>query len=163
MKYLSPLLTALLIATLTTANAQTRIGNVTLSKPVAPAPVMRPATPAASQSNDTMSTADVPAGFIEVRGRVNAAAGTVNLPAGSTINISVNDLTRPAQVVRIQFKTKRLSTPYQIVFNPSRLNSTHTYAVQATVTDAAGKVLYSSDASALLPKGNRAVVNITVK
>lgn len=164
MKFLSPLLAALLIST---AAAQTKIGNVTLTKPAAPAPVMRRAAPAVqnttTNTSNSMDKANVPAGFIEVTGRVSAAAGTVNLPTGSTVSVSVNNLTRPSQVVRIQFKTTRLSTPYQIVFNPGRLNSADTYGVQATVTDASGKLLYSSDRAATLPKGNRAVVNVTVR
>lgn len=163
MKYFIALSTALVLfgTAFQGASAQTRIGNVTLTKPTQQPAPFHPA-PAASAGN-SMTTAQVPAGFYEIRGRVSAAQGTVTLPAGSNISVSVNDLTRPAQVVQIQFKTTRLSTPYQIFFNPSRINPAHRYAVQATVTDASGKVLYRSDASALMPQSKSSTVNVTVR
>lgn len=167
MKYFTALSTALVLfgTAFQGASAQTRIGNVTLTKPVQqPAPFRpAPAPVASAASNNSMTAAQVPAGFYEIRGRVSAAQGNVTLPAGSTISVSVNDLTRPAQVVQIGFKTTRLSTPYQVFFNPSRINPAHRYAVQATVTDASGKVLYRSDASALMPQSKSSTVNVTVR
>lgn len=200
MKLFASLLSAVLVTTLLSAvNAQTQIGNVTLTKPGAPAtaapaptapsmatpgmaaPKMTTpgmAAPAAGQrssgssnlnrvsnsvSTTTASTIVVPAGSQEVRGRVMAASGAVRLPAGSRVNVSVHDLTRPAQVVQVSFGTTRLSTPYQMVFSPGRLNSAHTYAVEASVVDASGKVLYTSDRSATVPNSRRAEVNVTVR
>ncbi len=167
----------LLVSLLASASAQTHIGSVTLTRPATPAPMHQPrpmapapapaahrAAPAnADNGRDTMNTMAVPAGAQEIRGRIQAAGGAVNLPAGSTVNVLVSDLTRPAQLVKISFRTSRLSTPYQLVFNSGRLNRAHTYAVQANVTDASGKVLYSSDSSAVLPATRRAVVDITVR
>ena len=158
---------ALFALALPSAQAQIRIGDVTLTKPAQPAPVQQPSIPArpasSTRSGAAMTPMTVPAGSYQVQGRISAAQGTVSLPAGSSVSVSVNDLTRPAQVVQIQFKTSRLSTPYQLFFNSGRINPAHRYAVQATVTDASGKVLYRSDSSALLPGGKNAVVNVTVR
>lgn len=164
MKVFASLLAALL---LTTASAQTKIGSVILTKPAQPAPTVRPPAQQATPSPSTASsTANVPAGWYEVRGRISAA-DTVNLPAGSSVSVTIEDLSvsgAARQLVRIQFKTARLSTPYQIVFNPVRLNTSHQYAVRATVTDASGKLLYASDASASLPaSGKFANVNVVVR
>ncbi|WP_291425913.1 YbaY family lipoprotein [Deinococcus sp.] len=156
----------LLVSLLASASAQTHIGSVTLTRPATPAPAAaahRTVPANADKGGDTMNTMAVPAGAQEIRGRIRAAGGTVILPAGSSVNVLVSDLTRPAQLLKVSFRTSRLSTPYQLVFNSGRLNRAHTYAVQANVTDASGKVLYSSDSSAVLPGTRRAVVDVTVR
>lgn len=143
------------LASLGTATAQTKIGNVTLTKPSTPAPTR--AVPAATSATST----NVPAGWYEVKGRISAAA-PVTLPAGSTVAVIMEDHTARGQFVRIQFKASRLSTPYQIIFSPGRLNSNHQYTLRATVTDASGKTLYQSSA-VRVPTASRSVIDLTVR
>ena len=153
MKFLTPVLAVALLCT--PALAQSRIGGVTLTPIPAPAP---------GRSLPQSERSDVPAGWQEILGRVSAP-GTVNLPAGSRVNVIVDDPTRTGaarQVLRVTFSTPRLSTPYQIVFNPTRLVSGRTYGVRATVTDRQGRVLYASTAYARLPQGTRATLNLSV-
>lgn len=156
MKWTAPLLLSL--ACLGTATAQTKIGNVTLTKPSAPAPARAiPATPAATTSRSTT----VPAGWYEVKGRISAAT-PVTLPAGSNVSVIMEDQTSRGQFVRIQFKTSKLSTPYQIIFSPGRLNRNHQYTVRATVTDSSGKTIYQSGA-VRVPNASRSVIDLSVR
>ena len=168
MKWTTPLLLSL--ACLGTAGAQTKIGNVTLTKPSAPAPsqaapVSRPVTGSPGAVNpgtgSSVASTNVPAGWYEVKGRISAAA-PVSLPAGSRVAVIMEDQTTRGQFVRIQFGASRLSTPYQIIFSPSRLNRGHQYAVRATVTDAAGKTIDQS-AAVRVPTASRSVINLTVR
>lgn len=96
-----------------------------------------------------------------MKGRISAAA-PVTLPAGSTVAVIMEDHTARGQFVRIQFKASRLSTPYQIIFSPGRLNSNHQYTLRATVTDASGKTLYQSSA-VRVPTASRSVIDLTVR
>lgn len=151
------------------ASAQTRIGSVILTKPTTPAPVSAPAprrVPAASSTGSSTSTStsgisNVPAGWYEVRGRVGSNKPG-SLPAGSTVTVLMEDATARGQFVQIQFKTSRLSTPYQIIFSPGRLNGSHKYTIRATVADAAGKELYSSYAYAV-PSSARNVIDLPLR
>ncbi|MFC5848408.1 YbaY family lipoprotein [Deinococcus petrolearius] len=135
------------------ASAQSRIGNVVLT------PI-----PAPTRTLPQSARSEVPAGWQEVLGRVSAPAA-VRLPAGSRVNVIVDDPTRTGaarQVLRVDFAASRLSAPYQIVFNASRLVKGRTYGLRATVTDRQGRVLYASTAYARLPQDARSVVNLSV-
>ncbi|MFK7602970.1 YbaY family lipoprotein [Deinococcus sp. SM5_A1] len=134
--------------------AQTRIGGVTLT-PIKP-PAAAPAT-----SNDDSGRESIPRGYREVRGRVTGPSEGLRLPAGSQIMVSLVDLTAAKSLVDIKFSTTRLSTPYQMVYNPVRLKSAHKYAVRASIVDKGGKVLYSSQDTAL-PDGMRVTLNVPV-
>lgn len=153
MRFLTPVLAVALLGS--PALAQGRIGDVTLTPIPAPAPAR--GLPQSARS-------DVPAGWQEIMGRVSAPA-TVNLPAGSRVNVIVDDPTRTGaarQVLRVSFAASRLSTPYQIVFNPTRLVSGRVYGVRSTVTDRQGRVLYASTAYARLPQGTTSTLNLSV-
>lgn len=163
MKNLTPVLltTLLLAAPLSTAQAQTRIGGVTLT-PIGKA---APTTPAPSSSSSRVSQhsyLDVPAGMREVRGRISASSEGVRLPAGSTINVSITDVASGRAVIGINFKTTRLSTPYQMIFSPNRIATTRRYVVRAVISDAGGKLLYRS-ADVTLPTGPQATLNLSVR
>lgn len=158
MRWIFALFSALTLTSLTTAGAQTRIGTVTLTKATTPAqPQNRPA----SQNAASTSMASVPAGWVEVRGRISAGA-PVTLPVGSTVTVVLENQTSPATVVRVQFKTRRLSTPYQLIFSPGRLNSRSVYTVRSVITDASGKTLYQSSAIKL-PSRSSSVIDLTVR
>lgn len=140
--------------------AQTQIGGVTLT-PVKP-PATAPATssqPASGQ--DGYERESIPSGYREVRGRVTGPREGLRLPAGSQIMVSLVDLTDARSLVEFEFGTTRLSTPYQMVYNPVRLNSAHKYAVRAVIADRNGKVLYRS-ADVALPDGQRVTLNVPV-
>ncbi len=140
------------------ALAQTQIGGVTLT-PIKPA-AAAPATASSTSSSD-YDAASIPKGYREVRGRITGPSEGLRLPAGSRIMVSLVDLTAAKALVDIEFSTARLSTPYQMVYNPVRLNSTHRYAVRAVIADQKGKVLYRS-ADVALPDGQRVTLNVPV-
>ncbi|CAM3820451.1 YbaY family lipoprotein [Deinococcus frigens] len=137
------------------ALAQTRIGGVTLT------PVRPPATVPASSTTDDYERESIPSGYREVRGRVTGPGEGLRLPAGSQITVSLVDLNTAKSLVDIKFSTTRLSTPYQMVYNPVRLKSAHQYAVRAVIVDRGGRVLYSSPDTAL-PDGMRVTLNVPV-
>ena len=157
MKWTLPLM--LTLVCLGNASAQTKIGNVTLTKPSTPAPTRM--APVHQAGAGTTASSNVPAGWSEVKGRINAAT-PVTLPAGSKVTVIMEDQTTSGQFVRIQFKTSRLSTPYQIIFSPGRLNSNHQYTVRASITDASGKTIYQSGA-VRVPNASRSVIDLTVR
>jgi len=140
------------------ALAQTTIGGVTLT-PIKPA-TTAPATPASTSGGD-YDAESIPSGYREVRGRVTGPSEGLRLPAGSRIMVSLVDLTAAKALVDIEFGTTRLSTPYQMVYNPVRLNAAHKYAVRAMIADRTGKVLYRS-ADVSLPDGKRVTLNVPV-
>ncbi|MFC4427816.1 YbaY family lipoprotein [Deinococcus navajonensis] len=157
-------LAAALLTTLTTgALAQTRVGNILIT----------PAKPAATQSAPSGRTTTggaassaVPAGMRELRGRVTLrGGGEMRLPAGSQVTVTVQEYGRlPVNpVVRVQFPATRLSAPYQVYFNPTRLTSGRRYAIGAVVTDRSGQVLYASDPVLALPQGMRVTLNLPVR
>lgn len=161
MTRLFPLLPLMVI--LGSASAQVKIGSVTLTKPTSPAPTQSARASSASTSNSTGKGAmtSVPAGWYEVKGRVGAGS-SLSLPAGSTVSVLMEDQTARGQFVRIQFRASRLSTPYQIIFSPGRLNSSHRYTIRASVTDSSGKVLYQSSAYNV-PTAARNVIDLPVR
>ncbi len=139
------------------ALAQTQIGGVTLT-PIKPAAAPAPASSTSSSDYDAES---IPKGYREVRGRVTGPSEGLRLPAGSRIMVSLVDLTNAKALVDIEFGTTRLSTPYQMVYNPVRLNAAHKYVVRAMIADRNGKVLYRSG-DVTLPEGQRATLNVPV-
>lgn len=162
-------LTALAVfsALVSVASAQTRIGNVILTpapRAATPAPTPAqvphrattvkasparavPATPAVPATRAVPASSapsmTVPSGMYEVRGYITGPSA-VSLPAGSTVTLTLNNVTRPAQLLTVNFKTRSLPSNYQMYFNSGRLNSTDRYVVRATVADPSGKVLYRS-------------------
>jgi putative lipoprotein len=143
---------------LSPALAQTTIGGVTLT-PIKPA-ATAPAAPSTTSGSD-YNAESIPRGYREVRGRVTGPGEGLRLPAGSRIMLSLVDLTTAKALVEIEFATPRLSTPYQMVYNPVRLNAAHKYAVRALIADRNGKVLYRS-ADVALPDGQRVTLNVPV-
>ncbi|MFC4639087.1 YbaY family lipoprotein [Deinococcus hohokamensis] len=154
-------LLAALITTLSSAAlAQTRVGNILIT-PAQPA-----TTAPASSARGAAPTSTVPAGMRELRGRVALRGGAdVRLPAGSQVTVTVQEYGRlPVNpVVRVQFPATRLSVPYQVYFNPTRLTPGRRYAISAVVTDRAGQVLYASDPVLALPQGMRVTLNLPVR
>ncbi|GGM04298.1 YbaY family lipoprotein [Deinococcus aerophilus] len=152
-RVLTTALSLITLGLLTTAPAQTQIGNVTLTPAKAPAVSM-----AASYAGE-----DVPSGWSEIKGRVTGPNGSaLRLPAGSEVRVTVLDTTAARILLDVSFGTTRLSTPYQLVYNPVRLSDTHEYVVRAEIVDARGKVLYRS-ADAALPSARRAALNLAVR
>lgn len=155
---LAATLTGALLAS--AALAQTQIGGVTLT-PIKPAATAPATSRAAASTQDDYSAESIPKGYREVRGRVTGSSEGLRLPAGSRIMVSLVDLTAAKSLVDIEFGTTRLSTPYQMVYNPVRLNAAHKYAVRAMIADKGGKVLYRS-ADVALPDGKRVTLNVPV-
>jgi uncharacterized lipoprotein YbaY len=152
-RVLTTALSLITLGLLTAAPAQTQIGNVTLTPAKAPA-----ASPAGGYTGE-----DVPSGWREIRGRVTGPNGSaLRLPAGSEVRVTLLDTTAGTSLLDVSFATPRLSTPYQLVYNPVRLSATHTYVVRAEIVDARGQVLYRS-ADAALPGARLAALNLAVR
>lgn len=151
----------LLTFTLNPAAAQVKIGNVTLTKPSTPAPAQRNAPASGTSSSSSAGLQPVPTGFYEIKGRIGVNK-PVSLPAGSTVTVVMEDKTVRGQVVRVQFKTTRLSTPYQVFYSPGRVNGAHKYTIRAVITDASGKDLYTTYAYDV-PNARSATINLPVR
>lgn len=128
--------------------------------------ITRPATlPASATKTTPPSLSEVPAGWRMVSGRVGASRD-VRLPAGSTVTVSLEDVTlvnRPAvTLLKVSFSTPRLSAPYQLQFNPVRLNPRRVYAVVANVYGPDGRLLYRSAAAQELPQGRNVMLDLRV-
>jgi len=124
----------------------------------------RPSTPPAT-SSAAPSLSDVPAGWRVLSGRVRAPRD-VRLPAGSTVSVAIEDITRldaPSRtVLNVSFPATRLSTPYQMQFNPVRLSPRRVYAVTARVKDADGRLIYLTTTQQELPTGRNVVMDVRV-
>lgn len=128
--------------------------------------ITRPTTPPAPAAPATApDLSDVPAGYRVVSGRIRAG-GEVRLPAGSTVRVSLLDVTATGAaskpLVEFSFPTPRLSTPYQMQFNPVRLKPGRVYAVTARVYGPDGRLLYRSAAPQELPQGGNTVLDLRV-
>lgn len=125
--------------------------------------ITRPSTPPAPTSVPALS--DVPAGWRVIGGRVRASQA-VRLPAGSIISVRLEDVTRlnapGSTLLEIRFPATRLSAPYQLQFNPVRLNPRRVYAVTARVYGPGGRLLYRSAAAQELPQGRNVVMDLRV-
>lgn len=125
--------------------------------------IVRPTTPTTTTS--TTTTVQVPAGWHVVTGRVRAPRD-VRLPAGSTVTISLEDVTREDEpsttVLKVDFPTSRLSTPYQLQFNPVRLSEDRTYIVTARIYNASGRLLYISRTRQELPSAKNVIMDLNV-
>ncbi|WP_216324831.1 YbaY family lipoprotein [Deinococcus aestuarii] len=151
MRFHLPLLLAALLA-------PSALAQMTITRPSAPTPGVQPtATPAVP--------ADLPDGWQVISGRVRAPA-EVRLPAGSTVTVSLEDVSRRdgPSLFRVQasFPVSRLSTPYQLQFNPVRLRPGRTYALTARVTAPGGRLLYRTTTPQPLPTARNAVQDVVV-
>ncbi|WP_034386259.1 YbaY family lipoprotein [Deinococcus sp. YIM 77859] len=127
--------------------------------------ITRPSTPPATTPTAVPALTDVPAGWRVVSGRIRAPQA-VRLPAGSTVTVRLEDITRlnapRTALLTISFPASRLSTPYQLQFNPVRLDSRRVYAVTARVYGPQGRLLYRSAAAQELPPGRNVVMDLRV-
>lgn len=147
-------------------------------RPTTPAPVRTPtpaqtapragatATPgtgAATTTSGGYQVRQVPAGWANITGRVVAPSGT-RLPQGSKVTVTLEEAGRAsAPLLRIQFGTTALPTPYQVTFTASRLQQGRSYGLRAVVTDPSGKVLYQSAGLSPLPSGVSGTANVNVQ
>lgn len=127
--------------------------------------IVRPGTPPPATTPSTApDLSDVPAGWRVVAGRVSAPS-TVRLPAGSIVTVAIQDVTggrTPSTLLEVSFPTTKLSTPYQLQYNPVRISPRREYVVTARVNDARGRLLYRSAARQELPEGRAATLNLRV-
>ncbi|WP_293912514.1 YbaY family lipoprotein [Deinococcus sp.] len=149
MKTVSRFALAALLALPITAQAQTVINGVTITKPaprpapVQPAPV-QPA-PTGRRTVPAFVNEAIPADWIDVRGRVSAGAGRVDLPAGSRVTVALRDLSRTgAATIDTSFPSRSLPVSYQVVSSPRRFTASGNYAVQVQVVDSSGRVIYAN-------------------
>ena len=141
--------------------AQTVINGVTITKS-APAP-----SQSARRSVPAFVDESVPADWIDIRGRISAAAGRVNLPAGSTVTVRLLEVSRQDVAARTlvdaSFNSSRLPVSYQLVSSPRHFTSTGIYSVAVRVTDASGKLLYTSTTQQRInPAAKRILADIPV-
>lgn len=147
----------LLLASLPAAQAQTVINGVTITKPGQTRPAQAqpaPAQPAQTQPAPrrvvpAFVDGDVPADWIDIRGRISAGgAGRTDLPAGSRVTVSLEDASRmdvaATTLATTTFPSASLPVSYQLVSSPRRFTSVGVYLVRVSVKDASGKIIYTS-------------------
>ena len=148
--------------------AQTVINGVTISKPapkpaaVQPAPVQ--ATPSGRRTVPAFVNEAIPADWIDVRGRISAGAGRVDLPAGSRVTVGLRDLGRSgAATIDASFPSRSLPVSYQVVSSPRRFTSSGIYAVQVQIVDGSGRVIYANAAQYRInPAAKRILADVQV-
>lgn len=104
---------------------------------------------------------ELPEGWRLLRGRVRAPRA-VRLPEGSRVMVRLLDQARPGSpLLEIEFPASKLSTPYQLQYNPVRLSPSRTYVVAASVVGPDGRVLYSG-LTREVPSSRNAVMDLRV-
>ncbi|WP_420594945.1 YbaY family lipoprotein [Deinococcus sp.] len=161
MKTLS-LLAALCPLAATPAQAQTVINGVTISKPPPAAPSVAPTPRVVPAFVDE----DIPADWLDIRGRISAAAGRTTLPAGSRVTVKLLDASQvgqtPKTLVSTTFKSSSLPVSYQLVSSPRRFTTTGLYSVVVRITNASGELIYSSAQSRVNPAAKRILADVRV-
>jgi uncharacterized lipoprotein YbaY len=157
--------------------AQTVINGVTITKPAArPAPARPvpaqvtparpvPTTPSGRRTVPAFANEAIPADWIDVRGRISAGAGRIDLPAGSRVTVEVRDLSRATSgpTIGTTFPSRSLPVSYQVVSSPRRFTTSGAYAVQVQVLSASGRLLYQTAAQYRInPAARRILADIQV-
>jgi putative lipoprotein len=88
----------------------------------------------------------------------SVVSGTIELPLGATlpedavVTVAIEDVTiadAPAEVIAVAqpaiVDPAAVEIPYEIPYDPAAIDETKTYAVRATIEDAAGELLFTSD------------------
>ena len=85
----------------------------------------------------------------------------IALPTDAGVNVSLQDISRadaPAIVLGQQtIETKGAQVPisFAIPYDSSKIDSTHSYSVRATIKDATGKMLFTSNTTTpVISRGN---------
>lgn len=158
MKTLVSLLTLVLM---TSATAQ-----VTLTKPdtpaKAPAAVNTPEPISTSKTKKTTSS-DVPKGWHEVRGRIFTQKNRrMTLPAGTQVQVMLENTTARKNMLNIKFKTRSLPTNYYMYVNPARLNKNHNYVLRANIIDPEGIVVYMTYTPVAYEMGSKVNIDLPI-
>lgn len=177
---LQNIITVLTAALIGTSSAQTQVGQVTLTpvnptphtapsgvkpRPVTPKTTVQTTSPATTgattaKTKTSFETQQVPAGWYNLTGQVT---GNVALPQGTQVVLSLVELQNPSKsLLQIKFGASRLPVPYQMYFNPAKLQAGKTYALRAKAFSDKGILLSYSDSIAL-PKTSPSNLNIAVK
>lgn len=133
---------------------------MTLSPAFAQGLILRPTQPTVQVK--TTRPSDIPADWRALSGSIRAAQ-SVSLPAGSTIQVSVEKVEAGKTVIasKINFAATKLPNAYQMYYNPAKLGGGK-YMVVARVMDAAGRTLFYSKTAAPLPQAAKATVDLNV-
>lgn len=90
-------------------------------------------------------------------GNTAAVSGTLTylqriaLPPGAVANVQIQDISRagaPAEVIgeqNIPMDGKSVPVAFEVTYDPSQIQDNHRYSVRATIRDAAGKLLFTTD------------------
>lgn len=154
----------LLLASLPAAQAQTVINGVTITKPGQVQ--TQPAAP--RRVVPAFVDSDVPADWIDIRGRISAGgAGRTTLPAGSRVIVSLQDASRmdmaATTLVNTTFPSASLPVSYQLVSSPRRFTSIGTYLVRVSIKDGSGKLIYTSTTQQRInPAAKRILADVRV-
>lgn len=148
---------ALLLALASQANAQTRIGNVTLSSPSTTSTAKTSKTKAAA-------TPAISPDWLKVEGRITSPKSII-LPKGSKVHVIIEDITvagKPKEMLQISFKSARVPTSYHMYYNPKKYSNRHQYVLRASVKDASGRELYYSSLTTFNTKISNANIKLKV-
>lgn len=92
---------------------------------------------------------------------VIAHAHTMTLPVGFVIRVQIEDTTNadvPGKQIAEHVTTSQgvtLPMPFEVVYDPGKINPKHTYSVLVKIEDEAGKLLYTNPISVpVITNGN---------
>jgi len=85
----------------------------------------------------------------------------IALPSDAVLTVSVEDVSRadaPAEVVgqqKIETRGRQVPFSFAVPYDPDKIEENHTYSLRATIKDAGGNLLFTSDTSVpVITRGN---------
>jgi putative lipoprotein len=92
----------------------------------------------------------------------------MTLPVGYVVTIQIEDTTKadaPAKKIAeqvIKSQGVELPMPFEVIYDPGKINANHTYSMRVKVEDNAGKMLYANNTSVLVITHGNPTQNVVV-
>jgi len=85
----------------------------------------------------------------------------MTLPVGYVVTVQIEDTTKadaPGKKIAeqvIKSQGEQLPMPFEIVYDPGKIDANHTYSIRVKIEDSTGKMLYTNNSSvAVITNGN---------
>jgi putative lipoprotein len=85
----------------------------------------------------------------------------MTLPVGYVVTVQIEDITKadaPGKKIAeqvIKSQGEQLPMPFEIVYDPGKIDANHTYSIRVKIEDSTGKMLYTNNSSvAVITNGN---------
>ena len=92
---------------------------------------------------------------------VIAHAHPMTIPVGYVVSVQIEDTTKvdaPGKIVAeqvIKSQGDEIPMPFEVVYNPGKINSNHTYSLRVKIEDSAGITVYTNNTNVpVITNGN---------